>query len=209
VTRETTEPRERGLLERPSLLVRCALCCRFGFTTGLTVATCSGTCSAGYYCPAGSTNATAYPCPPGTFLGTTGGTAQSSCSACPVGYFCPVASVSGTANPCPAGTYRDTTGGTATTSCSACLAGRYGATPAVSVATCSGTCSAGYYCPTGSTSATAYPCPVGYFCPVGTGSSLQNPCAAGQYQNNPGQSICKPCTVEGSFSLAGASSCSQ
>jgi hypothetical protein len=34
----------------------------FGSAAGLSSATCSGPCRAGYYCPAGSVNATAVPC---------------------------------------------------------------------------------------------------------------------------------------------------
>jgi hypothetical protein len=34
----------------------------FGNASGLSTAACSGVCRAGYYCPQGSTNATAFPC---------------------------------------------------------------------------------------------------------------------------------------------------
>ena len=39
----------------------------FGSTTGLATAACSGGCSAGYACPAGSTNSTAVQCPAGQY----------------------------------------------------------------------------------------------------------------------------------------------
>ena len=52
---------------------------RFGGTAGLTTASCSGNCSAGYACPAGSTNSTAVLCGAGQYSVSGSG----SCTSCP------------------------------------------------------------------------------------------------------------------------------
>ncbi len=72
---------------------------------------CSATCSAGYSCPAGSSNATVFLCPAGRYsldgaatcsacpagtLGNTAGLQTSACSgACPAGHYCPGAAMPG------------------------------------------------------------------------------------------------------------------
>lgn len=88
-----------------------------------TTAACSGQCSEGYYCPAGSVNSTAVPCPAGSY--------------CPTGSAVPTL--------CPAGTYGNTTM-LKTALCSgpcpagtSCPPGTINATP--------GSCPAGYACP--------------------------------------------------------------
>ena len=54
-----------------------------------------------------------------------------------------------------------------------CPQGKYGATAGLTDAMCSGSCMEGYYCPTGSTSATQVPCgSSSVFCPTGTGEPL-------------------------------------
>jgi hypothetical protein len=90
-----------------------------------------------------------------------------------------------TCTPCPAGTYSSAVGATSMATCLTCVAGRYSLAGASSEL-CSGNCSAGYYCPLGSTSPTAraclsIPCPSGpagvscsdrsaiTHCPAGTG----------------------------------------
>jgi hypothetical protein len=57
--------------------------------------------------------------------------------------------------------------------CVPCPAGRYGDTPGLIGAQCSGTCREGFYCPVGSTSPTQHPCGhAGVFCPPGSGSPI-------------------------------------
>jgi hypothetical protein len=48
-----------------------------------------------------------------------------------------------------------------------CAAGRYGSAWGLSSEVCSGLCSPGYECPTGSTSPTQQPCPLGSYCVLG------------------------------------------
>jgi hypothetical protein len=81
------------------------------------------------------------------------------CTVCPAGYF----SVAGN-----------------TTQCTACAAGLYGASAGAVTAQCSGTCSAGSYCPLASTSPTQLACGgAGLFCPQG--SAAPTAVAAGYY----------------------------
>jgi hypothetical protein len=54
---------------------------RWGGTTTALGSVCSGNCTAGYSCPAGSTNATAVRCPVGTYSAA----GAAACAACPAG----------------------------------------------------------------------------------------------------------------------------
>ena len=158
---------------------------------GQSSSTCSAPCPGGYYCP--STQGSACPdapyvpnityaracgdgflgasfpsgsaayCPSGSFnpslvnpgyygAGGINQTYNVYQLPCPIGTFC----VNGTQTPCPAGTY---TNQVTSTNCT--------------------TCSAGYYCPPGSTSATQQLCapsnatnPALYYCPAGTATPL-------------------------------------
>ena len=68
---------------------------------GLKNILCSGLCSLGHYCPAGSISPTSKECPIGRY-GAINGLTNSSCSGiCSAGYYCPSPTV---ATPCPAGT---------------------------------------------------------------------------------------------------------
>ncbi len=87
----------------------------YGDTPGMGSPNCSGLCSPGYACPAGSTSPTAVPCSPG--------------------YVCPSGSSSSTGSPCPPGSYAASPGAT---TCDPCPAGRFGAGSAGSNATCTG-----------------------------------------------------------------------
>ncbi len=95
---------------------QCSLCDagRYGTGSG-TASSCTGACSEGFYCPAGSSNSTAVPCPRGSYCigaatvpldctgGVYGATARltsSQCSgSCPAGFYCP----GRTADPIPCG----------------------------------------------------------------------------------------------------------
>ena len=82
------------------------------------------------------------------------------------------------------------TGGAA--DCSPCDAGRFGATPRLTVAVCTGPCAPGYYCPPDSTNATAARCPEGHVCEAGAGAPV--PCAAGSFSaDGAGQSLADVC----------------
>ena len=145
---------------------------RYGKLTQLSTPSCTGTCNAGFYCPAGSTSAAAVPCgsnavycgggtgapvpaDPGyyTLGGSNDGTARTGEALCLPGTYC----AGGVEYECPDGTYGDVSGL---------------ASPA-----CAGLCSAGFVCPAGSFSNESQPCPVGSYCPPGA----QVPCPRGTY----------------------------
>ena len=65
---------------------------------------------------------------------------------------------------------------------------------------CDGPCSAGYYCPAGSTSPAQVLCPAGSFCPAGAGAAT--PCAGGTFSDLPGAALCQPCPA-GSYCAPG------
>jgi hypothetical protein len=135
---------------------------RYGNVTMLTLSSCSGSCSAGYYCPAGSISATAFACGNNTVY-------------CPAGAAAPLnvgvgnysvgvsASTRDSQSVCAAGSY--CSGGVSTS----CPSGVYGNTSGLSSAACSGLCLAGYYCPLGTNQPTTLPCGnVSVFCPTGS-----------------------------------------
>ena len=150
---------------------------RFGATPGQPQAQCTGVCSAGYYCPAGSTNATSAACPPGTYSDT----GAAACTLCPAGRYGAALAAASSACDGP------------------CAAGRYGDAPGATNDSCAGECPAGYACGSGTVNATSTPCPPGLYsmagsdvcaeCPVGTygatwrlgNASCSGPCPAGRY----------------------------
>jgi hypothetical protein len=149
-----------------------------------------GPCQAGYYCPAGSTTATANPSGPGFYTAAGASTA----TACGVGNYCPNAS----------NTPGDVT---------SCDVGRYCSTTTNATGLGDGACSAGYYCPAGSTSATQEDAGLGKY--TGVGAVARSNCAAGRYcstLNNiddQGDGICdvgRYCPA-GSSSSLGAGAC--
>ncbi len=96
---------------------------------------------------------------------------------------------------CADGTYYGPTIGVHT--CSSCPAGRYGAASSVALfnSSCSGDCSAGYYCPSGSNAPTLYPCgSAAFYCPAGASAPI--PVSVGYYTtggvstNRTGQQQC-------------------
>ena len=167
---------------------------------------CVGGC-AGYFCVAGSTIATAAPCPPGQYsdagagactacpsgrFGATTALSSSLCSGpCRSGYSCANGSVSDTANACPVGTFSDV----GAAECSPCAPGRYGATSAMNTSVCSGLCSAGHFgaAANQTTALCDGPCTAGYYCVVGSTSSTAAVCPVGQYSLS-GASACTPCS---------------
>jgi hypothetical protein len=160
----------------PGRPVECAECRLGHYGTEQTFVsdTCSGPCPAGSECPPPSTGGT--PCSPGTYA-TEG---QSSCSTCLEGYYCITGSTTAKGEVAQAGG--------ALSPPAACNAGQYGVAGATS-AECTGPCSAGYYCPAGSSSPTAVECATAIgggapllnevYCP--DGSDLPLPVPAGYY----------------------------
>jgi hypothetical protein len=130
----------------------CSLCPggTYGATEGVTTSACSGNCTAGYACPAGSTNATAMACPAGKYSAYRSG----SCSQCPIGtygsaplmntsacsgnctagYHCAAESTSSTAARCPPGRYSLAAGD----SCLGCAPGTYSVVSGLPNSTCDG-----------------------------------------------------------------------
>jgi hypothetical protein len=114
--------------------------------TGVLSADTHGCSSATLYCPLGSTTPT--PTPSGFYASPTPSGLFFNATQCEVGRYC----VGGAARACPAG--------------------RYGALRGLTSELCTGNCSAGYYCPAGSTSPTQLNCSDGpaYFCAEVSGS---------------------------------------
>ena len=121
---------------------------------------------------------------------------------CPVGHICPL----GSAYPekCPIGTYNALAKKTLSTHCLPCDRGYYGETTGLSVSTCTGKCSAGFYCSYDSEAIGAVVhspidgilgnrCAVGNYCIEG--AYEEEPCAAGTYNPNIGAKECLACPV--------------
>ena len=150
----------------------------FGNATGESRPYCAGLCAPGFVCEPGSTAPTAAPC------GTSASwICRSTLGPYPVpvaaGFFSTaedgsVGEESATTRsreaPCEKGSF--CLGGVA----AACPAGRYGGVDRETSPLCSGECRAGYYCPTGSTSATQRPCGgASVYCPEGSGAPIPVP----------------------------------
>ncbi|XP_036928145.1 uncharacterized protein LOC119004899 isoform X4 [Acanthopagrus latus] len=153
-------------------------------------------CTSGSYCSSHGASAPQGPCLQGYFCqgGATEPTPHSYDNSprngpCPVGHYCPAGCLYPI--PCPLGSIRNTTGGMSLESCSTCPAGHYCSTEGL--ASPSGPCAAGFYCPFDFSSTTPYAflCPKGHYCPEG--SALALPCPTGEYQPNPGSDSCIPC----------------
>src|SRR5262249_4025647 len=74
--------------------------------------------------------------------------------------------------------------------------------------TCSGICQAGYYCPSGSTSANQTACPVGFYCPDQSG--MPTSCPASTYnpvKEAPSSDSCILCPPNSYGPNSGAASC--
>ena len=138
----------------------------YGASAGLALPSCTGACSAGYYCPRASTSPTSFAC-------------NSSAVYCPamsqapllvdVGYYSWPLGGAGAVreDACAAGSY--CTGGVAF----ACAAGRYGRYALETSPLCTGPCAAGYTCPAGSVSSYAVPCgSAAVYCPTGSAAPL-------------------------------------
>jgi hypothetical protein len=121
----------RPLTAPPCGMPACSPCPAgtYGATPALTSAACSGNCTAGYYCVAGSTSTTDASCPAGKY-------SLVSASMC---------------TSCSAGLHGDTVGLTTAACTGLCSAGTYGAVSGLATSSCSGPCAAGIFCVAGST----------------------------------------------------------
>lgn len=163
-------------------------------TGSIDLSSCSA-CSAGTYCP----------------KGTSAGTS------CPIGHYCPAYSYIPDNFPCPIGTINTSTSRTASTDCVTGTAGYYSYQGAAKEYPCI----KGYYCPAGSnypqwcspgytspilssTSGDCSICSAGQYCPPG---SFSISCPAGTYNTNSGLGFlwdaCVPCTAGYSCSAIG------
>ena len=216
--------------------LRTALPCSAGYygsSTGQRLPTCSGICSAGYYCGAGSTSATQYtaatcpvgsycaagttavqPCPAGRYGSTVGLTSAICTGACTAGYFCAAGSTFADQiighTYCNAGLYCSAPqNGVAA---SPCLPGFFGDSEFVTVSTCAGACDDGFFCASGSVSPQQYTsttCPLGYYCAPGT--RVPMPCQPGYWASSGGQTAptCSGPCHSGNFCAAGSLSQTQ
>ncbi|KAJ7990480.1 hypothetical protein DPEC_G00300750 [Dallia pectoralis] len=153
-------------------------------------------CPPGLYCDIPGISTPQGQCQQGFFCqgGAPGPVPQSSASfprngPCPVGHYCLSGSLSPL--PCPAGSIRNQTGGLSMDSCFSCPPGHYCSNEGLASPT--GLCAPGFYCPFDFSSTTPYAflCPKGHYCPEG--SPLALPCSTGEYQPNPGSESCIPC----------------
>lgn len=209
----------------------CISCTSGMYCAGSGNAAPEGSCSAGYYCPAGQDNPspTGYECTQGHFCiegsisperclsGTyQDDTGQFGCKGCPVGYFC-----DNTLNPvvlynsanCPVGHYcpENTTHSTEYP----CPLGTFSnATNLVASSECQA-CSGGKYCSQTGRSEPEGDCDAGYFCTIGSDSktptmgSDANVCTIGNYcplgTTTPQQ--CPPGTFNPSTQIQSAADC--
>ena len=169
--------------------------CTGGFYCDVTNLTAvSGPCDAGYYCRSGSDD----PSPTLASIADAG--------PCPAGYYCEQQTQDPV--PCPSGTFNNRTMLTNESECQACTPGYHCNVAGLSEP--SGLCNAGFYCTSGSDSAspstvtaTGGPCPVGKYCEVGT--SVPVDCPAGTYNDIQQQSSCQNCSA-GFYCTSGSSS---
>jgi hypothetical protein len=181
-------------------------------------------CSAGYYCPAGSTSATQVACPPGTYSDATDIHDPRDCLVCPQGYQCDEATT--TANGkmklcdehyfCVEGTQYTSNIAAQLTANQAqwefaltarnqppmpCPAGTYAPFQGAKTMEDCVICPAGSYCNKG-----IEVCPAGHYCPMHTEYATQYPCPTGYYVSNTGaksKQECLTCKV-GHFCEEGA-----
>jgi hypothetical protein len=170
----------------------CCLICNLGFVCGQSGAV---PCPIGFACSVQGEPAT--PCPAGQYGNTTGFTSMSSCLNCPAGVYSSSTGLTRVCTTsCPSGFYCPT-GSSVPVNCpvgafctlgsgnwSLCLPGSFCAGNS-SLPSGTGNCAAGYYCPSGSTIATAQICPAGSYC-TGTGGTttpLPMSCLPGRYCN--------------------------
>lgn len=139
----------------------------FGDSLKMTHEECSGSCSAGYYCPKGSSSkeqincgGSNYYCPSQSAkpvlvsdgyysIGSNDNSTRTGQEICPIGHYCK----KGILYQCPGGSY--------------------GSKMGLSTPSCSGLCEEGFYCPAGSVSSRAFECKgPEYYCPAGSSKKM-------------------------------------
>eukprot|EP00953_Heterococcus_sp_UTEX-ZZ885_P041731 21268-Heterococcus_DN1.PRE.5 len=169
----------------PAHTARAALRCN---TTHILTNT-HNSCSAGYFCPTGSSSATANPCSLGTYTDSTSLVSQSQCTICPARYMCSsTPRTTAQMAPCTAGYYCPAGSSIGT----ACPAGESTFTLA-QLSECTD-CPQGSACP-GPATTTDSLCAAGYYCPTKTGSATSNPCPAGTYSSSTSLYSVQQCIV--------------
>ena len=117
----------------------------------------SNPCPAGYYCPYGTLFSTQYPCDKGYYNPDTGKKSVDDCFPCPPGKYCGSSGLSATSGDCDAGYY--------------CILGAWLSQPTEIGNYSAPDC----FCPNNQTGGQ---CTAGNFCP--TGSSEPTPCTGGK-----------------------------
>ena len=123
----------------------------------------SGKCTAGNYCPTGASSQTT--CAAGTYQDQA---EQASCITCPAGYFC----VAGSTSPgviCPLGHYCPA--GTPTNISYPCPTSTYNPQTGAHTSTQCKACKPGHYCASTGLGAPTGQCAAGYFCTLGSATS--------------------------------------
>jgi hypothetical protein len=149
-----------------------------------------GTCAAGYICELGSflerpaieVDAAQNPAVRDT-------SDSHSYGLCPRGKYCTAGTTTGTA--CADGKYQNSLGAIDSTFCLACPRGKYCASAANGLAVPTGDCQAGFYCDSGSTTASGSQCEMGHYCPAGI--AVKTKCVAGTYQPSAEKDACLAC----------------
>ncbi|CAM9865459.1 unnamed protein product, partial [Choristocarpus tenellus] len=192
-------------LEAPTGLCAPGYYCKLGAST--TTPYCLsgecdyGVCPIGKYCPLGTSDPVQ--CRAGTYMNHTG---ASECYLCPEGYYCDGTRPTSfeecsqgnycpegtdvSVPKCPAGMFSPSNSLLLLSQCTNCTAGSY--CPTLGLTRPNGTCSEGYYCPSGSQDshgktsfASEHACPLGRYCVAGTGSPSL--CPIGTY--NPSEGV--------------------
>jgi len=154
-------------------------------------------CAEGYYCPAGTTTQTEFPCPAGTYNDRVDVHNPLHCLSCPKGYKCAEGSSTANGNmvECAVGEFCELGSSSVSTDIQ-CPAGTYSQyVKAMSLQDCL-PCTPGFFCIKASSSQRTT-CPAGYYCPLGTRSDSQYPCPQGTYSTATGLADVNQCTACG------------